>query len=398
MVKNNNQFSYFRYNTTNNPSVTPLGHPGRAGVGISVGSVGSVGTRNSGVLLGGAGVSIGIPGSRPAINGGQLFPIGSLGSRNTNTNSNTSTLTIGSLGSPRGIRTGQAGGQNGSGSDGVSIVRNPNGTTTTTTNTSGKGDNGLFKYKWSQTKTSTKKTDPEAKYQEFKKEKLIVPQPNYFQGPPAEAEFEYEVKTRKQINVRDIFSPAGFETPESTPIDTIFLNGIPCPGYAEVINLKLQTRLQKIIAPGQSEATFVFRGYEPAEFTVKIHLYNSNIYKDFQQSEFKKLLEKRKGLKNSPIYRIEHPFLNDPMYGISSGIIRTIKGIERGEESGEWILELDFYSGMPMKQQQVIKLDVPETPAPKSTVEKHIEAEGDKATNNKNKLDALRKGKPKPGS
>lgn len=140
----------------------------------------------------------------------------------------------------------------------------------------------------------------------------------------------------------------GFINPEQTPVDIIELSGIPSPGYCEILGLERKDRLQVLAGLGYNDSVVHWTGYEPIEFSVKLHLFDVAIYNDYQTGAFKRLLYKKN--KDVTSYDIVHPFVNDPIFNVHSVWIKSVKGPERNGETGEWTVDIVFVSGSKAKQ------------------------------------------------
>lgn len=130
--------------------------------------------------------------------------------------------------------------------------------------------------------------------------------------------------------------------------------GQQSPGYCEILNLNAPRRLRIQAGPGFDGAAIAFGGFETQEFTLKIHLYTDQDWIDWHV--FKQLLTKSAAktqkVGNSKVERaldIYHPFLADPLFNISSIVIKDVVGPNPNGDSGEWIFEIKCVSALKMK-------------------------------------------------
>lgn len=139
-------------------------------------------------------------------------------------------------------------------------------------------------------------------------------------------------------------------SPDSYPIDSIFVNGNPSPGYAEIVGLSAPRKLQIQAGFGWNDALVRFAGFDAQKFSVKIHLYDSADW--IAWHTWKMPLAKRvetatstaTNRKIAQAMSIWHPFLADPLIAVSAVIVEDVLAPVRGDESGEWIIEIKFVS------------------------------------------------------
>ncbi len=153
-------------------------------------------------------------------------------------------------------------------------------------------------------------------------------------------------------------NPASW-SPDRNPVDYIYLGGESIndqsPGIAELVGVSAPRNIQVMTGMGWNDARIRFAGFKPQEFSVKLHLYNSDDW--FAWHDWKKRLVKRvqeTGGLNTKVAKplsISHPFLLDPTIGINAVIVQDVLAPVAGDETGEWIIEIKFISYRQPKQQ-----------------------------------------------
>ena len=138
-------------------------------------------------------------------------------------------------------------------------------------------------------------------------------------------------------------------TPERNPYDVVLLENVPSPGLAEIVGLSSPRKLMVQTGMGWNDAIIRFAGFKEQKFTVKLHLYTEQDWADWHA--WKGLVSKRLDSADSSISRrvasamsIYHPFLADPTIGVKAVIVEDVSAPVRGDDTGEWVISIDFVS------------------------------------------------------
>jgi hypothetical protein len=174
----------------------------------------------------------------------------------------------------------------------------------------------------------------------------------------------------------------GYWTPESEPVDSVIVSGVPLPGFSEPVGSGCPRKIQYQAGPGFSGMRALFWGMDIVHFSILVHLQDEQDLFDWEAFKatpvgafVKPPVSKGGGMMGAQAavltpYVVYHPFLAE--VGIFSVTVDDVLQAVREGETGSWMHEIKVTKYQPLKRQSAVYTD-PKGAAPDERDQRNLD-------------------------